>query len=84
MSDHGVDEHAFSIEMKSKNSLSNVSLSNRAAEPVLIQGELGTLEDVCFQENVTLEIRGSKGIFRLDIDRQEMEKYLRKPVKTGA
>ena len=84
MSVNGSDVHAFSIEMRSKDSLSNVCLSNRAAEPVLIQGELGAIEDVRFQENVTLEIRGSRGVLRLDVDRKEFEEHLRKSAKAGA
>ncbi len=83
MSDHGDDEHAFSIEMRSKDCLSNVCISNKASEPVLIQGELGVIEEICFPEGVHLEIRGSKGIFRLDVDRQEFEKQVRKATKSG-
>jgi hypothetical protein len=71
-----VDEHTFSIEMKSKSSLNHISLSDISAEPVLIQGELGRLDEIYFQEEVILEIRGSKGTLRLDISRKEIEKFL--------
>ncbi len=78
--EHKKEEHTFSIEMVSKSSLSNVSITSKSTEPVLIQGELGRLLNVCFQENVTLEITGVKGVLRLDIDRQELETFLaRKP-----
>jgi hypothetical protein len=71
-----MEEHSFSIEMRSRNSLSHISLSDRSAEPVLIQGELGGLEEVCLLEDVTLEVRGAKGILRLDISREELVKFL--------
>jgi hypothetical protein len=71
-----MEEHTFSIEMKSRNSLSNISLSDRSAESVLIQGELGGLEEVCLLEDVTLEVRGAKGTLRLDISREELVKFL--------
>ena len=70
-----VDEHTFSIEMKSKSDLKNVSISDKSAKPVLIQGELGILE-IRFQEEVTLEIRGSKGPLRLDISKEEFNSLL--------
>jgi len=75
------EEHSFSIEMRSKGSLSHVSLSDRSAEPVLIQGELGALEEVCFHEGVTLEVRGEKGTLRLDINKEELETLLAKAQK---
>jgi hypothetical protein len=71
-----VEEHTFSIEMKSRYSLSHISLSDKSAEPVLIQGELGGLEGVYLLEDVTLEVRGVKGTLRLDISKEELEKFL--------
>jgi hypothetical protein len=71
-----MEEHSFSIEMKSRNSLSHISLSDRSSEPVLIQGELGGLEEVYLQEGVTLEVRGGKGTLRLDISREELGRFL--------
>jgi len=71
-----IGEHTFSIEMKSKNTLNQISLSNRSVEPVLIQGELGGLEGVYLLEDVTLEVRGTKGTLRLDISKEELEMFL--------
>ncbi len=72
-----VEEHTFSIEMKSRYSLNHISLSDKSAEPVLIQGELGELEGVYLLEDVTLEVRGIKGTLRLDISKEELEMFLR-------
>ena len=71
-----IGEHTFSIEMRSKNSLKHISLSDRSVEPVLIQGELGGLEGVYLLEGVTLEVRGVKGTLRLDISKEELEMLL--------
>jgi hypothetical protein len=71
-----IGEHTFSIEMKSKNTLNHISLSDRSVEPVLIQGELGRLEGVYLLEDVTLEVRGVKGTLRLDISKEELEIFL--------
>ena len=76
-----VDEHTFSIEMKSKSDLKNVSISDKSAEPVLIQGELGRLDEVYFLEGVTLEFWGSKGTLRLDISKEELNTLLARPQK---
>jgi hypothetical protein len=71
-----VNEHTFSIEMKTKSDLKNVSISDKSAEPVLIQGELRILDEIRFQEEITLEIRGSKGTLRLDISKEEFNTLL--------
>jgi anti-anti-sigma regulatory factor len=62
--------------MKSKSDLKNVSISDKSAKPVLIQGELSILNEIRFQEEVTLEIRGSKGPLRLDISKEEFNSLL--------
>jgi hypothetical protein len=71
--------HTFSIEMNSRSSLTHVSLSDRSTEPVLIRGELGQLENICFIDGVSLEITGKKAILRIDIDRGELERFLLQP-----
>jgi hypothetical protein len=78
-----IGEHTFSIEMKSKNTLNHISLSDRSIEPVLIQGELGRLEGVYLLENATLEVRGVKGTLRLDISKEEFEIFLSEQEEKG-
>jgi hypothetical protein len=72
-----VSEHSFSIEMDSRDSLSNISLSDKTAEGVLVQGELGDLVDLDLIEDVTLEVKGDKGTLRLDLSREEINRLLR-------
>ena len=78
-----VSEHSFSIEMDSRDSLSNVSLSNKMGEGVLVQGELGRLVDLAIIEDVTLEVRGEKGTLRLDMSRDEVRKLLAEKKNPG-
>jgi hypothetical protein len=54
--------HAFSIELKSKEYLRNVMISNRTGETVLVEGFLGELEELSLVEDAMLELRGSNGI----------------------
>ena len=66
--------HAFSIELKSKEFLRNVMISNRTGETVLVEGFLGKLEELSLIESAMLELRGSNGILRIDIKEDELKK----------
>jgi hypothetical protein len=66
--------HAFSIELKSKEFLKNVMISNRTGETVLIEGFLGELEELSLVEGAMLELRGSNGILRIDLKEEELER----------
>jgi hypothetical protein len=66
--------HAFSIELKSKEFLRNVMISNRTGETVLVEGFLGKLEELRLIESAMLELRGSNGILRIDIKEDELKK----------
>ena len=70
-------EHMFSIELKSKDYVKNLSLVNQVESNVLIEGFLGELEYLCFKEGLMLEIHGSKGTLRMDFSEKELEKLLR-------
>jgi len=65
--------HAFSIELKSKEFLRNVLISNRTGETVLVEGFLGELEEVSFVEGAMLELRGSDGVLRIDLKEEELK-----------
>jgi hypothetical protein len=78
---HRLEEHSFSIEMDRRDSLSNVSLSDKPIEGVLVQGELGELVELTLLEDVTLEVRGVKGTLRLDISREEIASLLNGKMK---
>ena len=71
-------EHAFSIEMKSKKHVKNISISNESRDQVLFEGSLGELEDLSMIEGAVLEIRGANGILRIDLTEDDLRKMLSK------
>lgn len=77
--------HAFSIELKSKEFLRNVMISNRTEETVLVEGFLGELEEVSFVEDAMLELRGSNGVLRIDLKEEELKRLfsVKQPIYSG-
>ena len=73
--------HAFSIELKSKEFLRNVMISNRTGETVFVEGFLGELEEVSFVEGAMLELRGRNGVLRMDLKEEELERLLSRRAK---
>ncbi len=74
-------ERLFSIELKSKAHLKNITLTNNSSEDVLIEGVLGELEQASFAEGIILEIVGSNGILRVDLGEDEIKKRFLKEEK---
>jgi hypothetical protein len=73
-----VDEHMFSIELKSKENITRVALPNENGGNVLIEGFLGKLQDLNFTEGIMLEIQGTNGILRMDLSEKELKRLLSK------
>jgi hypothetical protein len=67
-------ERSFCIELKSKTHLKNIAMTNASSEGVLIEGTLGELQQARFAEGVILEVVGSNGILRIDIEDDEIKK----------
>jgi hypothetical protein len=68
--------HAFSIELKSKEFLRNIVISNRTGETVLVEGFLGELEELSLVEGAMLELRGNNGVLRMDLKEGELKRLL--------
>jgi hypothetical protein len=66
-------ERTFSIELKSKVSLKNVTLSDSSRENVLLEGTLGQLQHASFAEDVILEVVGDKGVLRINLSKNEIK-----------
>jgi hypothetical protein len=66
-------EHSFSIEMKSKKYVRNISISDVEFNRVLFDGYLGKLERLSHIEGQMLEIKGTNGILRIDISEDELQ-----------
>ena len=67
----------FSVEMKSKNHVKGISVSNEAHDRVLFEGDLGVLEELVMVEEVMLEVRGTNGVLRVELSREELLNVLR-------
>jgi hypothetical protein len=70
-----VEEHSFSIEMKSEHSVKRISFLDENGH-VFFEGFLGTLKTISMVEGVMLEIEGKNGVLKLDITQHDMEKCL--------
>jgi len=67
-------ERVFSVELKSKRNLKNVTLTNGSSDSVLVEGTIGELVQARFAESIILEVVGKKGILRIDLREDEIQK----------
>jgi hypothetical protein len=68
------DERFFSVELKSKTSLNNVTIANGSSESVLVEGTIGKLVEAAFVEDVILEVVGEKGVLRINLEQKDLKK----------
>lgn len=69
-------ERVFSVELKSKRNLKNVTLTNGSSDSVLLEGTIGELVQATFAEGVILEVIGKNGVLRLDLREDEIMKAI--------
>lgn len=67
-------ERVFTVELKSKRNLKNVSLTNGSSDSVLLEGTIGELVQATFTEGIILEVIGKSGILRVDLGEDEIKK----------
>jgi len=67
-------ERVFSVELKSKRNLKNVTLTNGSSDSVLVEGTIGELVQATFTEGIILEIVGKNGVLRIDLGEDEIQK----------
>jgi hypothetical protein len=60
--------------MKSKKYVKSIAISNEARDRVLFEGALGRLERLSMIEGEVLEILGTKGVLRIDLNEDELRK----------
>jgi hypothetical protein len=65
-------ERSFSLELKTKQKLRNVTLNNDVNENVLIEGTIGELKNAGFVCEDILEVVGSEGVLRVNVAKQEI------------
>lgn len=71
-------EMSFSIEVDSKLHIRNVTLSDDAHGKVLFEGTLGKLEGLSFVDDVVLELKGTHGVLRVDVEERAFRNVLSK------
>jgi len=64
----------FSIELKSKRHLKNITLTNECTDNVLLEGSIGELLTAKFAEGIILEVTGKDGVIRIDLEETEIQK----------
>lgn len=67
-------ERIFSVELKSKNNIRNVTLTNGNSDSVLLEGTIGKLVEAKFAEGVVLQVVGNNGVLRLDLGENEIKR----------
>ena len=66
-------ERFFSVELKSKVNLKNVTLTNGKLENVLVEGSIGHLLRAEFVEGIILEVVGDEGVLRINLRQDEIK-----------
>ena len=69
-----LNERFFSVELKSKANLKNITVSNGSHENVLVEGTIGQLQRAEFVEGIILEVVGDKGVLRINLNQDEIKK----------
>ena len=75
-------EHTFTVELKSKEYVQNISISDQTHDLVLFEGNLGKLLELSLVEGDVLEFVGVNGVLRIAITKGQLEKALREASKT--
>ena len=70
-------EHSFSVGLKSKECVKQISFSSNGCNSVLVEGFLGKLEKISMVEELVLEITGVNGTLRIDMKKDELEHFLK-------
>ncbi|HTY46387.1 MAG TPA: hypothetical protein VMB46_01840 [Methanomassiliicoccales archaeon] len=70
--DERKEARTFTIELRSKGHLKNVSLDSD--QKVFIEGSIGYLKRARFVEDIILEVVGSNGELRIDLGTKDLQK----------
>ena len=73
-------ERVFSVELKTRGKLKNLTLTNGGSDAALLEGSLGEFVEASFTEGVILTVVGTYGVLRVDLSEDEIKKQ---PEKTG-
>jgi hypothetical protein len=71
-----MNEHSFSVQLKSKDHVTNMSMSEKSGEAVLLEGVLGELEGLEVLDETVLRIAGTNGTLMIDLTEDELRDML--------
>lgn len=77
-----MNEHGFSVQLKSREHVTNMVMLDKGGEAVLFEGVLGELEGLEVIEGAVLRITGTNGTLMIDLTEDELRDMLSK--KKGA
>ena len=72
------NRHSFSVELKPKEHVKNLSLSDEGRERVLVEGDLGELKELDVLEGLVFQLKGANGNLTLDLTEEEISRILTK------
>ena len=72
--------HSFSVELKAKEHMKTLSLSDEGRERVLVEGVLGELEELDVLEGMVFQLKGANGNLTLDLTEEEIKSMLTKKI----
>ena len=75
-------EHTFSVEIKSKKFVKNISISDESHDRVLFEGNLGELLELSLVEDV-LEFIGANGVLRVGLTEDQLRKALKSSLQVS-
>jgi len=70
-------ENSFSVEMRSKRHVKNISISDEGHDRVLFEGSLGELIELSLVEGDVLEFVGVNGVLRVAVTEEQLLKALK-------
>ena len=62
----------FTVELKMKESLKHITVTNGSGEGVFLEGSIGEFLGARFEEDVILEVKGTDGVIRVDLSNDEI------------
>ncbi len=72
------------MEMASKEHVRSLIVSDESQGKVLFEGNLGELQALEMVEKIVLQMKGTNGTLRIDLEESEFRRMLEKKEVTGA
>ena len=74
-------ERYFSLELVSRENLEKINIQE-GVEGVLLEGNLGELLNLVIIEDTLMELKGTNGVLRLNVNREELSEAIKREEST--